>query len=111
MSKLGYKTREVYADKVHQVPTNVSYFHSRGIKNRIQNKAYRNRLLSRIAILFNKLVNKSRWVVERIFGSIKRWFGLGKARYKGLARVHAQYLMEDKAHNLHRSPGIIMRST
>ncbi|XOD66704.1 MAG: hypothetical protein ACMUEL_01260 [Flavobacteriales bacterium Tduv] len=49
----------------------MSYFHSRGIKARIQKKDYRNRPLSKIAILFNKLVNKTRWVVEHI-GSIKR---------------------------------------
>ncbi|XOD67621.1 MAG: transposase [Flavobacteriales bacterium Tduv] len=47
-------------------------FHSRGIKGFIQKKAYRNRPLSKIAILFNKLVSKTRWVVERIFASIKR---------------------------------------
>ncbi|XOD67021.1 MAG: transposase [Flavobacteriales bacterium Tduv] len=34
-------------------------------------------------------MSKTRWVVERTFGSIKRWFGSVKARYKGLARVHA----------------------
>ncbi|XOD67475.1 MAG: transposase [Flavobacteriales bacterium Tduv] len=69
--KLGYDPREVYADKGYQVPANVSYVHSRGIKDRIQKKAYRNRFLSRVAILFNKLVSKPRWVVERTFGSIK----------------------------------------
>ncbi|XOD67573.1 MAG: transposase [Flavobacteriales bacterium Tduv] len=53
ISKLGYKPKEVYADKGYQLTTNVSYFHSRGIKYRIQKKAYRNRPLSRIAILFN----------------------------------------------------------
>ncbi|XOD68088.1 MAG: hypothetical protein ACMUEL_09550 [Flavobacteriales bacterium Tduv] len=43
INKLGYKPREVYADKVYQVPAaNVSYFHNRGIKYRIQKKAYRN---------------------------------------------------------------------
>ncbi|XOD67512.1 MAG: hypothetical protein ACMUEL_06110 [Flavobacteriales bacterium Tduv] len=26
--------------------------------------------------------------------SIKRWFGSGKTRYKGLASVHAQHLTE-----------------
>ncbi|XOD67954.1 MAG: hypothetical protein ACMUEL_08745 [Flavobacteriales bacterium Tduv] len=51
ISKLGYKPREVYADKGYQVPVNLSYFHSRGIKYRIQKKAYKNRLLSRITIL------------------------------------------------------------
>ncbi|XOD68245.1 MAG: transposase [Flavobacteriales bacterium Tduv] len=29
-------------------------------------------------MLFNKLVSKTRWVVERTFGNIKRWFGSGK---------------------------------
>ncbi|XOD67523.1 MAG: transposase [Flavobacteriales bacterium Tduv] len=56
-------------------------------------------------------MSKTRWVVEPIFGSIKRWFGSGKASYKGLARVHAQHLMEAMAHNLYRAPGIIMRCT
>ncbi|XOD67854.1 MAG: hypothetical protein ACMUEL_08145 [Flavobacteriales bacterium Tduv] len=32
-------------------------------------------------------MSKTRWVVERTFGSIKRWFGSGKGSpYKGLAR-------------------------
>ncbi|XOD66775.1 MAG: transposase [Flavobacteriales bacterium Tduv] len=30
-------------------------------------------------------MSKTRWVVERIFGSIKSWFRSGKARYRGLA--------------------------
>ncbi|XOD66586.1 MAG: hypothetical protein ACMUEL_00590 [Flavobacteriales bacterium Tduv] len=33
-----------------------------------------------VLILFNKLVSKTRWVVERTFGSIKRWSGSEKAR-------------------------------
>ncbi|XOD68267.1 MAG: transposase [Flavobacteriales bacterium Tduv] len=37
-----------------------------------------------MAILFNIIVSKNRWVVERTLGSIKRWFGSGKARYKGI---------------------------
>ncbi|XOD67040.1 MAG: hypothetical protein ACMUEL_03250 [Flavobacteriales bacterium Tduv] len=43
ISKLGYKPREVYADKGYQEATNVSCFHSRGIKKRIQKKGYRER--------------------------------------------------------------------
>ncbi|XOD66942.1 MAG: hypothetical protein ACMUEL_02665 [Flavobacteriales bacterium Tduv] len=35
-SKLEYKPKEVHADKGYQVSTNVSYFHSLGIKDRIQ---------------------------------------------------------------------------
>ncbi|XOD68009.1 MAG: transposase [Flavobacteriales bacterium Tduv] len=40
-------------------------------------------------------MNKTRWVVERSFSSIKRSFGSGKTRYKGLACVHRQHLMDD----------------
>ncbi|XOD68270.1 MAG: transposase [Flavobacteriales bacterium Tduv] len=54
----------------------------------MQKKAYGISPLSRVAILFNKLVSKTRWVVERTFSSIKCWFGVGISRYKGLARVH-----------------------
>ncbi|XOD67876.1 MAG: transposase [Flavobacteriales bacterium Tduv] len=54
-------------------------------------------------------MSKPKWVVKHTFSSIKRWFRSGKARYKGLARVHAQHLMEPMAHNLYRTPGIIMR--
>ncbi|XOD66963.1 MAG: transposase [Flavobacteriales bacterium Tduv] len=54
-------------------------------------------------------MSKTRWVVEPIFSSIKRWFFSGKARYKGLIHVHVQHLMEAMAHNLYRSPGIIIR--
>ncbi|XOD67141.1 MAG: hypothetical protein ACMUEL_03870 [Flavobacteriales bacterium Tduv] len=42
ISKLVYKQREVYAGKGYQVPANVCYFYSRGIKDRIQKKSYRN---------------------------------------------------------------------
>ncbi|XOD68010.1 MAG: hypothetical protein ACMUEL_09090 [Flavobacteriales bacterium Tduv] len=52
ISELGYNPREVYADKGYQVPVTVSYFHNRGIKDRIQKKPIRNRPLSRISILF-----------------------------------------------------------
>ncbi|XOD66990.1 MAG: hypothetical protein ACMUEL_02970 [Flavobacteriales bacterium Tduv] len=38
ISKLGYKLRKIYADNGYQVLANVSYFHSRGIKDRIQKK-------------------------------------------------------------------------
>ncbi|XOD68257.1 MAG: transposase [Flavobacteriales bacterium Tduv] len=52
ISKLRYNSREIYAEKGYQIPANVSYFHSLGIKYDIQKKSYRTISLSRIAILF-----------------------------------------------------------
>ncbi|XOD67442.1 MAG: transposase [Flavobacteriales bacterium Tduv] len=37
-------------------------------------------------------MSKTRLVVEHSFGSIKRWFGSRKTRYKELNRVHARIL-------------------
>ncbi|XOD68089.1 MAG: hypothetical protein ACMUEL_09565 [Flavobacteriales bacterium Tduv] len=40
-NQLGYKLRGIYAEKDYQVPVNMFFFHSRGIKNSIQKKVYR----------------------------------------------------------------------
>ncbi|MDR0619793.1 MAG: IS5 family transposase [Bacteroidales bacterium] len=104
--KLSVKS--CFADKGYQVPDNVKYLKKEKIKNRIMHKAVRNKPLSERAKLFNKLISKKRWVVERTFGGMKRWFRTGRARYKGLAGTHTQHLLEAIAYNLYRAPGIIV---
>jgi IS5 family transposase len=112
-----------YTDKGYQVPDNVEFLNNlvidevvdgrikkRKVKNRMQHKAYRNRPLSDRQKQFNKLISKKRWVVERTFGGMKRWFNTGVARYVGLAKTHSQHLLEAMAHNLYRAPGIVMSS-
>lgn len=49
--------------------------------------------------------------VERTFGSIHRWFRSGVARYVGLAKTHAQHMMEAMAYNLYRAPRIIVSNS
>jgi IS5 family transposase len=58
---------------------------------------------------YNKLVAKTRYKVERVFGSIKSWFRSSGARYIGIDKMHTQHLMEAIAYNLYRSPNIILR--
>lgn len=101
------KMQQVFADKGYKVPDNDAYLKKQNTKNRIQHKAYRSRPLSKWETLFNKLISKKRWVVERTFGGMSRWFGAGKTRYKGLAKVHGQHVMEAIAYNLKRSPGLV----
>ncbi|XOD66497.1 MAG: transposase [Flavobacteriales bacterium Tduv] len=52
-------------------------------------------------------MSKIQWVIERTFGKVKNWFGSRKARYKGLARVHAQHLMKAMSHNLYHSLALL----
>jgi len=101
-----------YTDKGYQVPDNVDFLKfpvkKRKVKNRIQHKAYRNKPLTQWQKEYNRLISKKRWVVERTFGGMRRWFRCGVARYVGLAKTHTQHLLEAIAYNLYRAPGIIM---
>jgi IS5 family transposase len=99
------------ADKGYKVPDNDKLLIDKKIKNRIQNKAYRNRPLTKWQITFNKLVSKQRYKVERTFAGMVRWFGAGTARYVGISKTHTQHILEAIAYNLYRSPGIIMSNS
>jgi IS5 family transposase len=55
---------------------------------------------------FNKLVSKTRYIVEHGFGGQKRWFGAGEARYHGLARTHVQHVTKAIAYNLKMLPSL-----
>jgi IS5 family transposase len=95
------------ADKGYQSKKNVELLKKRNLKNQILRKAYKNKPLTRWEKKFNKVIGKTRFKVERTFGGIKRWFNGGLARYRGMAKMHTQNLMEAICYNLYRSPGII----
>jgi IS5 family transposase len=95
------------ADKGYQSKKNSALLKERKLKNHILKKAKRNKALTQWEKKFNKLVGKVRFKVERTFGGIKRWFQGGVARYRGMAKMHTQNLMEAMSYNLYRSPGII----
>jgi IS5 family transposase len=98
----------VLADKGYCSKANEAMLRSKGLRSGIQRKAYRNKPLTRWAKRYNKLVGRDRYKIERVFGSIKRWFGGLKARYVGLVKTHGQHVLEALAYNLYRLPGIIM---
>jgi len=95
------------ADKGYQSKKNAELLKKRNLKNHILKKGYKNKPLTRWEKKFNQLIGKTRFKVERTFGGIKRWFNGGLARYRGMAKMHTQNLMEAICYNLYRSPGII----
>ncbi len=66
----------------------------------ILRKAARGRPLRASEKRFNKLISKRRFRVEQCFGTMKRLFGLHRARYFGLAKTHAQMAMAALGQNL-----------
>lgn len=51
----------------------------------------------------NRLIGKRRFVTERTFGTLKRVYGLNRARYLGLAKVNAEIIVKSIAYNLKRA--------
>ena len=102
------KGTPVMADKGYDSAENRGILSGMGLKSRIMHKAQKNRPLTMRETAVNKAISKVRYAVERTFGSMHRWFGAGIARYVGLAKTHAQHIMEAIAYNLYRTPGIIV---
>lgn len=96
------------ADKGYKSQVNDQLLRDRKLKNHIMYKESKGRKLTPREQQCNRLISKIRYRVERTFGSMRRWFGAGIARYVGIMKTHTQHLMEAIAHNLYRSPGIIM---
>lgn len=102
------KHTPVYADKGYDSKANSEVLEKYGLENCIMHKGAKGKGLSAYEKSRNAVISKTRYRVERIFGSIHRWFRGGIARYVGLAKTHGQHIMEAIAYNLYRSPGIIV---
>ncbi len=106
-SNLAPQSR-LYADKAYKTKKNDEILKVKKIKNGIHYKAVRGKRLTDKKLKFNKLVSKTRYTVERTFGSINKWFTHGIAKYVGRIKTHAQHLIESIAYNLKRSPRLIV---
>ena len=75
-------------------------------------KAARGHPLSEAQRMVNKAISRVRGVVERAFGSMKKHYGLARAKYLGLAKVNMQLMLSAMAFNLvclTSLPGVIDR--
>lgn len=106
-AKLPARSR-VYADKGYSSKTNEAALKAQGLRSGIQKKAVRGLPLSAKARHYNQIVGRTRYKIERVFGSIKSWFGGLFARYVGKERTHGQHVLEAIAYNLYRSPGLVI---
>ena len=94
----GSNAQRVLADKAYASKANRASLrgkHSDGIMR----KAARNRPLRASEKRFNKMISKRQFRVEQCFGTMKRLFGLHRARYFGVAKTHAQLAMAASGQN------------
>jgi transposase, IS5 family len=78
----------------------------RNTGNRILHKAKRNQPLSDRQKHQNRQWSSIRSTVERVFGDLKQHYGIGKARYLGLKRNQARFMLAAMAYNIKRGVAI-----
>ncbi|WP_371171514.1 IS5 family transposase [Aliiroseovarius sp. 2305UL8-7] len=95
----GANAQRVLADKAYASKANRASLRGKH-RDGIMRKAARNRPLRASEKKFNRMISKRRFRVEQCFGTMKRLFGLHRARYFGVAKTHAQLAMAAIGQNL-----------
>jgi len=98
-SRLPSKSR-VYADKGYTSAANRELLKRQDCKDGIMNRAYRNNPLTERERKRNKLISKRRYIVERVFGTLKQHYDMARASYLGTLKVQGELLLSSLAYNL-----------
>ena len=93
------RPRRLYADKGYASRSNHNMLSEKGIKSGILKKAARNRPLTKLERIFNRIASKTRTVVERVFAITKRILRYRRASYMGIRKVEYECGMKLIAHN------------
>lgn len=100
------KEEEVYADSAYKSRVHDELLKEKGIRNRVLERAYRNKPLSAEQKRLNRINSSTRSIVERVFGVLKLHYGMAKARYLGIARNKARLGLMCLAYNIKRGVAI-----
>ena len=95
----GAKAQRILADKAYASQKNRSMLRGK-YRDGIMRRAARGRPLRQSEKRFNTLISRTRFRVEQCFGTMKRLFGLHRARYFGRAKFHAQMALAAINQNL-----------
>ena len=96
----------VYADSAYKSEKHDALLAAHGTKNCILERAYRNKPLTGAQKQRNRRHSGIRSIVERVFGVLKLHYGMGQARYLGLARNFTRFGLMCMAYNLKRGVAI-----
>jgi IS5 family transposase len=96
----------VYADSAYKSLKHDEWLEEHGINNRVMERAYRNTPLTKAQKQKKHRNAGVRCNVERVFGVFKLYYGMGQARYLGLARNAVRFWLMYFAYNLKRGINI-----
>lgn len=93
----------VYADKAYEHKVRRKRLRTMGIKDRIMHRANKYYPITRWQQARNRLIIPIRSQVEKLFGTLKRSYGLSRARYRGLSKNAAHLNLMCMALNMRRA--------
>ena len=93
------KAQRGLADKAYASKANPAALRGKH-RDGILHKAVRARPLRQSQKRFTQLISKHRFRSEQCFGTLQRLFGLYRARYFGVAKIHAQMVVAAISRNL-----------
>ena len=99
--------KTVLYDKGADSAANREALASQGLGDGIMRKKPKGKPMSHWNRVRNKLISRRRFVTERTFGTLKRTYGLSRARYLGIEKVNGEILIKSIAYNLKRAQGIL----
>jgi IS5 family transposase len=103
---LSGKETEVYADSAYKSKKHDDWLEDHHVDNKVIERAYRNTPLTPEQKKKNQRNSGTRCTVERVFGVLKLHYGMGQARYLGLARNSIRFGVMCLAYNLRRGANI-----
>ena len=100
--------RAVYADRAYEHQDRRRRLRAAGVKDRIAHRRHKH--LARLPHWQqrrNRLIERRRSAVERVFATLKQHYGYRRVRYRGLARNTLELLFTCMAYNLRRADALL----
>ena len=100
--------RAVYADRAYENRRRRQRLRAAGVKDRIAHRRHKH--LARLPHWQqrrNRLIERRRAAVERVFATLKQHYGYRRVRYRGLERNALELLFTCMAYNLRRADALL----
>jgi len=93
----------VLADKGYSSDKNREIIKNKQLKDFIMQKAARGRKLTEYQKTINKGISKVRYVIEQVFGILKKHYNFYRCRYGGLEKINMEFKLVSMAYNLKKA--------
>jgi IS5 family transposase len=97
----------VLADKGYASEKNRTILKEKGYTDGIMDRAARNKPLTVVQRIINRLISSVRYKVERSIGTLKRGYHFSRMRYKGLKKGNMEFLLNATAFNLKKAAAMV----